>query len=163
MKAVATLMLDRALDYTYRQAQERSLTANEHEDVAISLKLIGLLRDGSSGAGVFNLACGMAVGLPHTKYLYRRAERAAFMRRELMSAIPDYDASTEKIPDYDPTDGRRHHYFGNKFRHLAAQASARDESGATRSADNPQGIQSRAQQKVFARARAIKRETYFGA
>ena len=112
LSKTAALTLDHALVHVWREAQ-LAQSCEEHEDFEIALKLLGLLRDGSSSGDLFNLACGYAVGLCHARYLRRRAERAEFMRMEYLRCIPDYDASTEKPMERDPTDGRRH--FGNKF------------------------------------------------
>jgi hypothetical protein len=111
------------------------------EDFSITLRLLGLLREGWSGSPcLFNVACGYAVGISHKKLLYRRETRAALERRELLRTIPDYDAFTEILPDRDPTDGRRH--FGNNFgckenrlRNLARTPSSQDEPISTGGAD----------------------------
>ena len=109
----AALTLDHAIVHIYREAQ-LAQSCEEHENAAITLRLLGLLRDGwSGGPRIFDVACGYAVGLCHAKYLYRKAQRAEFTRLEYLRCIPDYDASTEKPMERDPTDGRRH--FGNKF------------------------------------------------
>jgi hypothetical protein len=100
------------------------------------------------------LACGYAVGLPHAKYLYRRATRAAFMQQELQQTIPDYDASTQTIPDHDPTDGRRR-YYGNRFRNLAGEAL-----GSYRR-EPPKRVSSAAQRVLLERKRDVA--AYFGA
>jgi hypothetical protein len=113
LSKTAALTLDHALVHVWREAQ-LARSCEEHEDFNIALKLLGLLRDGSSSGDLFNLACGYAVGLCHARYLRRSAERAESMRLEFLQAIPDYDWSREpRIPDRDPTDGRRH--FGNQY------------------------------------------------
>jgi hypothetical protein len=126
-EADALTLLTHAIDYTYGESQKRARTREDHEDFTITLRLLGLLRDGwATGPWIFDVACGYAVGLYHKKYLRRRAERAEFERLELLRCIPDYDYSKEpRIADRDPTDGRRH--YGNRFRHLAAQRISRDE------------------------------------
>lgn len=137
-KAIA--VLSNAIHYLHLEAQ-LTRTRDEFEDFSISLKLLGLLYDGwDGGPGLFNLACAYATGLPHRKYLYRRAERAEFQRLELLRAIPDYDYSQEPRIGRDPFDGRRHHGndFGkqaNRLRNLAAQASAGDDANSTRGTD----------------------------
>ncbi len=114
LSATAALTIDHALVHVWREAQ-LARTCEEHEDFLIALKVLGLLHRGGSGPGLFNLAVTFVTGLPHAKYLYRRAERAEFQRLELLRGIPDYDYSLEpRIPDCDRTDGRRH--FGNQFR-----------------------------------------------
>jgi hypothetical protein len=121
MSAASLTVLDRALDYTYKQSQERARTCEEHEDFAITLRLIGLLCDDwSTGPGLFNVACAYATGLPHAKYLRRRAERAAFMRNE-------YERT---IPDFDPTLGREP--YGPQFRNLGSEESEGFDSGPAR-------------------------------
>ena len=64
---------------------------------------------------VFDLACGMTVGVPSRKLLYRRQARADFMAKELLQAIPDYHYSThdDHNPD-DPFDGRKK-FYGNRY------------------------------------------------
>ena len=110
----ALTLLTHAIDYTYGESQKRARTRQEHEDTEITLRLLGLLRDGwSTGPAIFDVACGYAVGLCHARYLFKRAERAAWMHREFLSITPDYDYSKEPLPDNrDPADGRRH--YGNK-------------------------------------------------
>jgi hypothetical protein len=127
---VPLALFEHAIDYTYGESQKRARTREEHEDFTITLKLLGLLRDGCATGDLFNLACGYAVGLCHARYLYKRAERSAFMRLEFLRAIPDYDYSTEIMPDRDPADGRRH--YGNQFRNLAAQRNAQHDSITSR-------------------------------
>lgn len=113
MSDASTLLTD-ASEYLYRELQKRARTREEHEDGSISLMLLKLLREGwASGPNIFDLACGLAVGCVHARYMHKRAERAAFERLELLRAIPDYDYSTEAKPGRDPADGRRH--FGNQF------------------------------------------------
>ena len=107
MQSRALAILDSASRYVSREAK-RAYNREEHEDFSITLKLLELLRDGwASGPGVFDVACGYAVGLPHARYLHKRSERAAFVRREFLQAIPDYDLSREPLPERDPADGRR--------------------------------------------------------
>jgi hypothetical protein len=128
---VPLALLEHAIDYVYGESQKRARTREEHEDFAITLKLLGLLRDGwSTGPAIFDVACGYAVGLCHARYLYKRAERSALMRLEFLRAIPDYDYSTEIMTDRDPADGRRH--YGNQFRYLAAQRNAQHDSITSR-------------------------------
>ena len=153
MSDAALTLLEDAIVYIYREAK-LARSCEEHEDFAITLKLLTLLRDGSAGPALFDLACGYAVGLPHATYLYRRAARAAFMRQELFRATPDYDYSTEIVPDDDPTDGRRR-YYGNGFRNLAGEAldSYRREP--------PKRVSSAAQRVLVERKRDVA--AYFGA
>jgi hypothetical protein len=42
-------------------------------------------------SGFLTQRADMRVGLPHAKLIYRRAEREAFTRKELLGSIPDYD------------------------------------------------------------------------
>jgi hypothetical protein len=105
----ALTLLTHAIDYTYGESQKRARTRQDHEDFAITLQLLGLLCDGWTAPDLFSLACSYAVGLTHKKYLRRKAERAEFEHLQLLRCIPDYDWSREpRIPDRDPTDGRRH-------------------------------------------------------
>ncbi len=126
-------ILDAASRHVSREAK-RAYNRDEHEDFSITLKLLELLRDGWASGPVFDVACGYAVGLTHHKYLYKRAERAAFVRREFLRAIPDYDYSREALPERDPTDGRRHygnqHRLGkrDRIRNLAAESIARPDT-----------------------------------
>jgi hypothetical protein len=128
LSATAALTLEHATAHVWREAK-LAQSCEEHEDFEIALKLLGLLRDGSSSGDLFNLACGYAVGLCHARYLRRRAERAEFMRMEYLRCIPDYDASTEKPMERDPTDGRRH--FGNKFAWRGMDTESIKEAAAT--------------------------------
>ena len=64
LSKTAALTLDHALVHVWREAQ-LAQSCEEHEDFEIALKLLGLLRDGSSSGDLFNLACGYAVGLCH--------------------------------------------------------------------------------------------------
>jgi len=110
MQSGAVAILESVSRYVYGEAQ-RAHDREEHEDFSITLKLLQLLREGwKSGPDIFSLACSYAVGLCHARYLYKRAERAAFERRELLSITPDYDYSKEPLPDRDPSDGRRRYY-----------------------------------------------------
>ena len=107
-----TEILKSVIVHLYGEAQ-LARTENEHEDFSISLRLLGLLRDGwTPGPGLFDCACGYAVGKPHSKLPAARAARAAHMRQELLRTIPDYDYSKDEIPDQ--IDGRRQ-FYGNRF------------------------------------------------
>jgi hypothetical protein len=64
-------ILESASKHVYDEAQ-RARTREEREDFAITLKLLGLIRDGwSTGPAIFDVACGYAVGLCHARYLQR--------------------------------------------------------------------------------------------
>jgi hypothetical protein len=110
---VPLALLEHTIDYVYGESQKRARTRQDHEDFAITLRLLGLLCDGWTAPDLFSLACSYAVGLTHKKYLRRRAERAEFERLELLRCIPDYDWSREPRIADDPTNGRRH--FGNQY------------------------------------------------
>jgi hypothetical protein len=120
-------ILKSASRYIYGEAQQ-ARGQEEHEDFSITLKLLELLREGWSRPGIFDVACGFAVGLGHARYLFRRAERAAFMRREFLSITPDYDYSRVNVPDRDPADGRRH--YGNKYASRGLDTAAIKEAAA---------------------------------
>jgi hypothetical protein len=122
------LILAGAIRHLHLEAQcARSET--EFEDYSITLRLLGLLADGwTGGPGLLNVACAYAVGIPHAKYLRRRAERAEFERLELLRAIPDYDYSREPRLGPDLTDGRRH--LGSVHRGDAENARAIKEASA---------------------------------
>lgn len=105
----AARLLESATRFVHLEAQQ-ARTREEHEDYSITLRLLQLLREGWETSHIFDVACGFAVGLCHARYLYKRAERAALMRREFLSITPDYDHSTETSPDRDPADGRRKVY-----------------------------------------------------
>lgn len=129
----AVAILESACKYVYGEAQ-RAHDNEEHEDFSITLKLLELLRDGwASRPGIFDVACGFAVGLCHSRYLWRRGERAAFMRREFLSITPDYDYSKETLPNRDPADGRRHYgnQYGSRGMHTRAIKEAADGLGIT--------------------------------
>jgi hypothetical protein len=109
-----TAILESPSIYLHREAQ-LARSENENEDFSISLRLLALLRDGwSAGPGIFDLACGYAIGLPHSKIFYKRTKRAAFQQQQFLRLIPDYDWSNEMPPKDDPTDGRRL-FYGNRF------------------------------------------------
>jgi hypothetical protein len=130
----ATLALDRVIVRVYGQAGQ-ARNREEHEDFAITLRLLGLLRsEWPNGPGLFDLACGYAVGLPHGKYLFRRAARAAYDHQQLLRLIPDYDYSNDMVPENDPSDGRRK-FYGNRFRNLAGEKLPRPDAEATSSED----------------------------
>ena len=100
-QSYAFAILDSASRHIYGEAQ-RARSRDEYENFSISLKLLQLLRDGwATGPSIFDVACGFAVGLCHARYLYRRGERAAFMRKEFLSITPDYDYSRETVPNRD--------------------------------------------------------------
>ena len=134
MSEAAALTLSHAIDYTYSIPAR---TREDYEDRSIALCLLKLLRDDwASGPYIFDLACGMAVGLCHVRFLYKRAERAAFERRDFLRALPDYDYSTEIMLDRDPADGRRHYEnkYGirtNRLRNLHPAAGSGDDSIST--------------------------------
>jgi len=109
MRTTMLRTLGNAIRYLHLEAQ-LAQSETEFEDYSIALRLLGLLCDGwNGGPGLLNVACAYATGLPHAKYLRRRAEREEFQRLELARCIPDYDYSLEpRLPDRDPTDGRRH-------------------------------------------------------
>jgi hypothetical protein len=108
-----TASLESAIVYLHREAT-LARSECEYEDFSISIKVLALIRDGwATGPGLFDLACGYAVGLPHSKVFYKRAKRAAFQRQHLLRLIPDYDASSEMPPEDDPTERRR--FYGNRF------------------------------------------------
>jgi hypothetical protein len=123
-------ILKHAIDYMYRETQARARTRQEHEDASITLRLLGLLCDGwSTGPRLFDVACGQAMGSPHAKYLRHRDERAEFQRLEFLAAIPDYDYSLEpRIPDRNPTDGRRH--LGKRYARRRMNTDAIKEAAA---------------------------------
>jgi hypothetical protein len=127
LSKTAALTLDHALVHVWREAQ-LARTCEEHEDFEIALKLLGLLHRGRSGPGLFNLACALVTGLPHAKYVYRRAERAEFMRLEMLRCVPDYDYSREPKIGLDLADGRRH--FGNNFASHGMDTQAIKEAAA---------------------------------
>src|ERR1035441_3204441 len=127
LSKTAALTLDHALVHVWREAQ-LARTCEEHEDFEIALKLLGLLHRGRSGPGLFNLACALVTGLPHAKYVYRRAERAEFVRMEMLRCVPDYDYSREPKIGRDLADGRRH--FGNKFAWRGMDTQAIKEAAA---------------------------------
>ena len=125
--------LEHVITYIHRQAQ-RARTREEHEDFDVVLKLLALLRQGwTPSPTLFDVACGCALGVTNRKLLYRREARAAFERRKLLSLIPDYDYSTEILPDRDPMDGKRH--YGNNFG--CKENRLRNLAGATGSQDEP--------------------------
>ncbi len=124
----AVAILESASRYVYGKAQ-RARSLEEHEDFSITLKLLQLLREGwASRPRIFDVACGFAVGLCHARYLHRRGERAAFMRKEFLSITPDYDYSRETVPNRDPADGRRH--FGNQYASRGMDTRAIKEAAA---------------------------------
>jgi hypothetical protein len=125
----ANALLENVIDYTYKEIAQRARTRQDHEDADITLRLLGLLRDGwSSGPQILDVACGYAVGLCHAKYLYKRDARAEFERRELLATIPDYDYSREPRIGRDLADGRRH--FKNKFAWRGMDTDAIKEAAA---------------------------------
>src|SRR5262249_24159703 len=114
----------------------------------------GLIRDGwSSIPGLFDVACGYALGIPSARVPYKRALRAAYMRQQFLRLIPDYDysadPSTAILLERDPKDGRRHghvDYIGNRFCHLASEKRKGNESISTGRAeehDASAGVRSR--------------------
>jgi hypothetical protein len=105
MDNAAVLTLEHAIVHVHR-AGKLARNCDEHDDIAITLKLLGLLREGwTTGRGLFDLACGYAVGLPHKKYVHRREARRAYLHQQFLRLIPDYDYSRPETPDCDPTDG----------------------------------------------------------
>jgi hypothetical protein len=107
-------ILESASIYLHGEAQ-LARSENEHEDFSVSIKVLALLREGwSEGPGLFDLACGYAIGLPSSKIFYKRAKRAAFQHQQFLRLIPDYDYSNEKPPEHDQTDGRKR-FYGNRF------------------------------------------------
>jgi hypothetical protein len=111
-----TAILESVSIYLHREAQ-LARSEDEHEDFSISLKVLALLSDGwaTGRGGLFDLACGYAIGLPSSKIPYKREKRAAFLhRQQLLRLIPDYDYSNEKPPKDDPTDGRKR-FYGNRY------------------------------------------------
>jgi hypothetical protein len=154
----AFAILESASHHVYDEVQ-RARTREEHEDFAITLKLLGLLRDGwSTGPAVFDVACGYAVGLCHARYLYKRAERSAFMRL--------YDSITSRNPDEDiEAAGER---FGDRpnaddLYSAPSRARAADDAAlpAAYSRIAPKRISSPAQQAFLERARDVA--SYCGA
>jgi hypothetical protein len=114
MDGTAVLTLEHAIVYVYGESK-LARSENEYEDFSISIKVLALLRDGwSAGPGLFDLACGYAIGLPHSKVFYKRTKRAEYQHKQFMRLIPDYDYSNETPPEDDPTDGRRR-FYGNRF------------------------------------------------
>jgi hypothetical protein len=147
--------LKSAIAYLHREAQ-LAQSQNEYEDFSISLKVLGLLHDGYSGPGILDMACGYLFDLSHSKYLHRRLVRCDFLHRQLLRCIPDYDASDERPPEDDPTDGRRG-YYGNGFdgsrdldtspspRHDASGIGCEDEDDSAaggRMGDRPEALDS---------------------
>ena len=109
-----TPTLESVIGYLHGEAQ-LAQSQNEHEDFSISLRLLGLLRDGwSGGPGLLDVACGYAFQVSHARYVHSREARAALQHQQLLRLIPDYDYSNEKPPKDDPTDGRRK-YHGNRY------------------------------------------------
>lgn len=116
-----------AIRYLHLEAQVAQ-SEQEFEDYSIALRFLGLLADGWDGLGLLNVACAYATGVPHGKFMRRRAEREEFRRMELARAIPDFDYSRLPRLDRDATDGRRH--LGNKFASHGMDTQAIKEAAA---------------------------------
>jgi len=127
-------MLESASKYLHLEAQ-LARSENEYEDFSISIKVLALLREGwSAGPGIFDLACGYAIGLPSSKIFHKRAKRAAFQQQQFLRLIPDYDASRGIVPEHDQTDGRKR-FYGNRFTgrlcNMGTSAVSRDDATTT--------------------------------